>query len=98
MNSNWYCKPGQGEIGKQLGHAIQNVKFELCKRECEEYTGCHGIDYSKGLQKCRLYGANTPIGDTGTPRDYQYCDLDAIDRQSIDFVKLIFRNIFFRLL
>ena len=42
-----------------------------------------------------MYGANIPRDDTGIPGDYQYCDLDAIDRQSIDFVELIFRNIFF---
>ena len=107
MNSNWYCKPGFGEIGKKLGQDILNVDFELCKRKCEEYLDilniwniCHGIDYSKALQKCRMFGANTPRDPIPheIPRDNQYCDLDAKDRQSIDFVKLIFRNIFFRLL
>jgi len=96
--SNWVCKPGQGGIGKQLSNDIQNVKFELCKRECEEYTGCHGIDYSYTLQNCRMYEANIPRNDLGAPGDYQYCDLDPNDRQSMDFVKLIFRIIFFLML
>ena len=89
VNSNWYCKPGQGGPGEQLNET--NVSFERCKKDCVEYNGCHGIDYSNRSHKCRLYGANTFLSDSGVALEYQYCDLDLNDRYSTGFIKLILK-------
>ena len=98
MHSNWFCKPGQGGLGTQLGSDITNYDFERCKKECAETIGCFGIDYksiTSNTHKCRMYRANTPRGPGPGPNAFQYCLLDKADRNSIDFVKLILEPYFF---
>ena len=68
--------------------------------ECAEYignivyniSGCIAINYSKTSRICQLFGhgyQSYPAGDN------LYCELERDDHKSIDFVKLMFRDIFF---